>query len=66
VGESYGSHLTEAAQIAVWLLGGGAACLVHGFLPILFQRRASQTMAVLHEKFKGKVLIQTGDVRLPD
>ena len=51
IGETYGAHLAAAFAIAMRLLGAGAACLVHGFLPILFQERASRTVVSLHEEF---------------
>jgi hypothetical protein len=58
VGESYGVHLVQAMGIAAQLIGAGAACLVHGLLPILFQRRASQTVATLHQGFVKRGLVR--------
>lgn len=66
VSESYGAHLTEAVRIAAQLIGAGVACLVHGFLPILYERRASQTVASLHQSFAKRGLVQDNNSSEPE
>ncbi|SDD03039.1 hypothetical protein SAMN05444678_10852 [Sphingomonas sp. YR710] len=50
VGESYGEHMGQALFFARHLLLGGVACLVHAFLPFLFERTGSGRVAMLHDR----------------
>lgn len=50
VGETYSGHLRAACGIALRLLAGGVACLVHALLPFLLQRAASDCIRELHER----------------
>lgn len=50
VGESYLKHLGTALSFAVRLLAAGGACLVHAFVPALFERTGSRMIARLHEE----------------
>jgi hypothetical protein len=50
VGETYLQHLRSAATFAICLLAGALACLVHAFLPFLFERTASHCIRQLHER----------------
>jgi hypothetical protein len=48
IGESYGEHCGEAAAFGLRMIGGGLACLVHAFLPFLFERTGSETVRRLN------------------
>jgi hypothetical protein len=50
VGESYVEHLGVALSFAGRLMLGGAACFVHAFLPFLFVKTGSSTIAELHDR----------------
>ncbi|MDB5691510.1 MAG: type 1 capsular polysaccharide biosynthesis protein [Alphaproteobacteria bacterium] len=47
-GESYGKHCGEAATFGFRMIGGGLACLVHAFLPFLFERTGSDAVRRLN------------------
>ena len=53
VGETYGQHLRFAASFGGSMIGGGLACLVHAFLPFLFQTTGSRTVRRLHQRLEG-------------
>jgi len=50
VGESYGEHWTAAMGFGLRMLAGSLACMIHAFLPSLFVRTGSQTIARLHDR----------------
>lgn len=50
MGESYGRHLRHAFGYAFALLAAGAAAAVHGLVPCLFERTASQAICRLHAR----------------
>ena len=50
VGESYLEHMATALSFGGRMLVGGLACLVHAFLPFLFTRTGSSTIAELHDR----------------
>jgi hypothetical protein len=50
VNESYGVHLRRALGFGTRMVLAGIACLVHGFLPFLFVRTGSRTIAELNER----------------
>lgn len=50
VGETYAEHLQTAVGFSVRMIGGGLACLVHGFLPFLFEKTGSAAIRSLHER----------------
>ncbi|SEC97022.1 hypothetical protein SAMN05444164_3253 [Bradyrhizobium erythrophlei] len=50
VGESYVGHLRSAFGFGVAMIGGGAACLVHGVLPFLHTTTGSSTVIRLHDR----------------
>jgi hypothetical protein len=54
VGESYFEHQRMALGFAAALLKAGFACLIHGFVPGLFQSTGSRTVAALHERMITK------------
>ncbi|MCB1683187.1 MAG: DUF6356 family protein [Pseudomonadales bacterium] len=45
IDESYTQHAGHAFHIGLRLIGSGIACLVHGLLPGLFMKTASNTLA---------------------
>jgi Family of unknown function (DUF6356) len=50
VGESYWEHMRTALSFGGSMLVGALACLVHAFLPFLFERTGSSTIAALHHR----------------
>lgn len=50
VGESYAEHLSVATGFGLLMIGGGLACVVHGFLPGLFVRTGSETVRKLNDR----------------
>jgi hypothetical protein len=64
VGESYGQHLRHALGFALTLLGAGAQCLLHAFVPGLCERSASRKVAALIERMR-RVPLQSGRPATP-
>jgi hypothetical protein len=50
VGETYGEHMVRATSFGARMMFAGFACLVHGFLPFLFERTGSRTVAELNDR----------------
>ena len=50
VGETYDEHLVTCWRFAFRLIGAGAACLVHGLAPALFERTGSQAVTRLYDE----------------
>jgi hypothetical protein len=50
VGETYLEHLHSAWGFSGSMITAGMACFLHGLLPFLFVRTASQTIASLHDR----------------
>ena len=50
VGESYLEHLLTASGFALRMFAGGAACLLHAFLPFLCVRTGSDCIAELNHR----------------
>ncbi len=50
VDETYAEHLGVAFGLFLRMLFGSLACLVHAFLPFLFLKTGSETIAALHER----------------
>ncbi|MGC4252893.1 MAG: DUF6356 family protein [Sphingobium sp.] len=50
VGETYLQHQMTAWSFGVQLIAAGAACLVHGALPILFERTGSNIVRRLYQR----------------
>jgi hypothetical protein len=55
VGESYGEHLATAGRFGLRMIGGGLACVIHGFLPFLFVNKGSATVKELHQGLSKRV-----------
>ena len=49
VGESYFEHQRMAWRFSASLFKAAAACLIHGFVPGLFQNTGSRAVTTLHE-----------------
>lgn len=47
VDESYGEHFSVAFGFGAQMVTGGLACIVHAFIPALFERTASKTVKSL-------------------
>jgi hypothetical protein len=56
VGETYGEHLRTASGFGLRMIAGGLACIVHGFLPFLFERTGSQTIGMLHNRLHKRAV----------
>ena len=50
VDETYAEHMGVAFGFALRMFLGSLACLVHAFLPFLFVKTGSETIAELHER----------------
>lgn len=50
VGESYTEHMGTALSFAGPLLLATLCCLVHAFLPFLFEKTGSQIITGLHDR----------------
>ncbi len=50
VGETYLEHMGVATRFGVTMIGGGLACLAHGFFPFLFTATGSRTIRRLHDR----------------
>jgi hypothetical protein len=50
VGESYTDHLTTALEFGLRLILAGCACVIHAFIPALFERTASLEVVRLHAR----------------
>jgi hypothetical protein len=55
VGESYVEHFGKATGFGLVMIAGGLACLVHGFLPFLFERTGSETVRRLNGTLAKRV-----------
>lgn len=52
VGETYGEHMGMAFSFGGELIAAGAACLVHGLFPFLFETTASRAVARLDKRMR--------------
>ena len=50
VGETYGQHFTHALSFSFAMFFASLACLVHAFLPFLFERTGSSMITRLHDR----------------
>jgi hypothetical protein len=55
VHEGYFQHMGLALYVAFTMIVGGLMCLVHAFIPALFQTCASQRISKLHETFIARL-----------
>ena len=49
IGENYFQHMASAFSFGLRMLAAGLACLVHGFLPSMFERTGSTAITSLQE-----------------
>lgn len=54
VGQTYIQHCVTALGFGATLIVAGAACLVHAFLPRMFERTASDAVALLYERMTAR------------
>ncbi len=54
IGESYGEHFVAASGFGLRMVTTGFACLIHGFLPFLFERTGSEMVRRLHSEMVVK------------
>ncbi len=54
VGETYGEHFATAAGFGGAMVLAGLACMVHAWLPFLFERTASQCVSRLHRQMADR------------
>jgi len=54
VGESYGEHAATAARFGFTMIVGGAACVLHAFVPALFPRAASDRVKRLYAQMVAR------------
>lgn len=50
VGQTYAQHFATALEFGVTMIAAGLACIVHAFVPALFERTASDTVGALHTR----------------
>lgn len=50
VGESYFEHMGQAFSFAAEMFVGAIACLLHGFLPFMFEKTGSKAITKLHKR----------------
>jgi hypothetical protein len=48
VGETYVEHMTVALSFGLAMVAAGLACIVHAFVPALFERTGSRAIADLY------------------
>ena len=49
-GVTYLQHLYRALSLSFQMLKGGTALLIHGIVPLLFQKTGTDTINALHER----------------
>ena len=54
VDETYGEHFVFATSTGLKLLGAGAAAVIHGVLPFMFETTASDMMKKLHSDLSSR------------
>jgi uncharacterized protein YjeT (DUF2065 family) len=54
VDESYGEHFMAASGFGIRMMTAGFICVLHGILPFLFKRTASDTVRALHDEMLVK------------
>ncbi len=54
VGETYSQHWRVAMRFGIAMTVGGAACIVHAFVPAVFTRTGSSTVKRLYGDMKRR------------
>ena len=66
VGESYGEHFATATGFGARMVVGGLACIVHGVIPALFVRTASETVKALYGRMKARQVQNLRRIQIAD
>ncbi len=54
IGESFIKHFIVALSVGCRMVFAGLACIIHAFLPFLFDSTASNTVQKIHGEFKER------------
>jgi hypothetical protein len=54
VGETYTEHAATAARFGATMMIGGAACILHAFVPAVFPRTASDRVKKLYAQMRAR------------
>lgn len=54
VGESYGHHWRNATRFGVRMIGAGTLCCLHGIVPGLFSKTASNSVKSLYREMNAR------------
>jgi hypothetical protein len=54
VGESFFEHFATAFEFGVTMIVAGLACVIHAFVPRLFEHTASNTVNTLHARMVAR------------
>jgi hypothetical protein len=54
IGESYTEHAGVAARFGATMMIGGAACILHAFVPAIFPRTASDRVKKLYAQMVAR------------
>jgi hypothetical protein len=54
VGETFFEHFVTAFEFGATMIVAGAACVVHAFVPRLFEHTASRTVTTLHARMVAR------------
>ena len=55
IGETYGQHLVSALIFGVKMVAAGIGCIIHAFLPFLFETAGSGAVSRLHRGMSKRV-----------
>lgn len=58
VGQTYLQHFATAIEFGSTMIAAGAACVIHAFLPRVFERTASDAVNTLHARMVLRRTIQ--------
>ncbi|MGF1544275.1 MAG: DUF6356 family protein [Parvularculaceae bacterium] len=50
IGETYTEHFGQATSFGTEMIVCGLACIVHGFLPFVFEKTGSDAIVRLHRR----------------
>ena len=54
IGETYLQHMSAALSFGITMIVAGIACIVHAIVPALFERTASQAVALLYARMTNR------------
>ena len=64
IGDTYFGHMLGAFAISGRMFGAGLGCLIHAFIPGLFEKAASVTVTDLDRKFTSRRANMASDLGL--